>query len=143
MNVDEYKDIDTIPEDSLYENYSSAIKGISDIRNLTYKVFFAMYSRDNPEKSIAQITDDLIQTGIDKFCKEMKHETTTFEDVCSEFQQYYPTQTNEDIKCVLMDHGLGQLCEKYYGEANSFRFVEKYGDILEEAELGDNNERYK
>jgi len=143
MNRDNYKDIDEIDNDELYRNYSSAIKGISDIRNLTYKIFFAMYSRDNPEKSISQITNELIDKGLERYREETGFNSHSFEDICSDFQQYYPTQTQEDIRTCMMDHGLGQLCEKYYGEANAFKFVEKYENILDEIELGDNDERYK
>jgi hypothetical protein len=135
-DVDEYEgtlSVDITVND-LASSYSKSLEGIKELRNQSYKVFYALYSRDNPDKDVSKITQDIINAGVKVYQQTVDPSIDTLDKVAEDMISSFPTQTTEDIRQCMMDRGMMELSEKLYGSANAFEFLRLHKEEFEAIE---------
>lgn len=123
--------------------YSESINSEQDtrkIRNFCYTMFYALYSKDNPNLTTQEITDMLIQYGVDSYNKECETQCKDINEICNDFQDSYPEQTDTDVEMMVMDHGFQELIKQKYGVDNAHDFIKKCGDKYKDILVEMNNE---
>jgi hypothetical protein len=135
-DVDEYEGTSSvdITVNDLASGYSKSLEGIKELRNQSYKVFYALYSRDNPDKDVSKITQDIINAGVKVYQQTVDPSIDTLDKVAEDMISSFPTQTTEDIRQCMMDRGMMELSEKLYGSANAFEFLRLHKEEFEAIE---------
>lgn len=106
--------------------YAESIRKYKNLRETCYAIFYALYNRDNPDFTVQEITEKIMQSGINSYNDQVNESCSNLDDVVSDMQSILPNQTETDIETAVMDLGIQYLSKELYDADSAHDFVKKY-----------------